>query len=302
MPRAAKPLVPLACLAAAAACATVRANIPEEEATIRDLNRRWVATVPARDAATWASFYAEDGVLMAPNASVARGPDAIRRQMAELFDMPNLQLTFAPTRIEVARAGDMATEIGTYRIGFDTPQGRIDDEGSYVTSWRKRDGQWKVISDINTSSKPMAMPMQATAAPASVVTPVSFEGERAEMAGGTGLIWSAFAVPGFPPGARRTVIHGDPTKEGDFTMRLSFPDGYRIPPHFHGAGEHITVLQGTFRFGMGERFDESALKPHPAGDFIYTPAKMPHFAIAKGETVIQLHGTGPWTVKLVEQP
>lgn len=302
MPRAAKPLVSLACLAVAVSCATVRANIPQEEATLRDLNRRWVATVPARDAATWANMFAEDGVQISPSGEVMRGPDAIRRAIAELFDAPNLQLTFAPTRIDVASSGDLATELGTYRFSFDAPQGHVEDEGSYVTSWRKRDGQWRVVSDIATSTKQNPMAAQAQPSQPSLATPVSFEGPRAEMAGGTGLIWSAFAIPGFPPGARRTVIHGDPTKEGDFTMRLSFPDGYRIPPHIHSAGEHITVLQGTFMFGMGERFDESALRAHPAGDFIYTPAKMPHFAIARGETVVQLHGNGPWTVKVVDQP
>lgn len=302
MPRAAKPLLSLACLALATSCATMRANIPQEEATLRDLNRRWVATVPARDAATWASMYADDGVQISPTGEVLRGPDEIRRAMAEFMNSPNLQLTFAPTRINVSAAGDLATELGTYQLAFDGPQGRVEDHGSYVTNWRKRDGQWRAITDIATSSKPAPMAAQATTAPTPMATTISFEGDRAEMAGGTGLIWSAFAIPGFPPGARRTVIHGDPTKEGDFTLRLSFPDGYRIPPHVHTAGEHITVLQGTFMFGMGERFDESALKAHPAGDFIYTPAKMPHFAIARGETIVQLHGTGPWTVKTVGQP
>ena len=38
--------------------------------------------------------------------------------------------------------------------------------------------------------------------------------------------------------------------EGPFTMRVLLPDGYSIPPHIHPAVEHITVISGTFNFGM----------------------------------------------------
>ncbi|HMH57424.1 MAG TPA: cupin domain-containing protein, partial [Gemmatimonadales bacterium] len=45
-----------------------------------------------------------------------------------------------------------------------------------------------------------------------------------------------------PAGAKLAVLDGDPTKPGLFTMRLSMPDGYRIPPHFHPVDEHVTVI------------------------------------------------------------
>jgi UDP-glucose 4-epimerase len=38
------------------------------------------------------------------------------------------------------------------------------------------------------------------------------------------------------------------------------------------------------------KFDRAALKTYGPGDFLYAPAKMPHFATVKGETVVQLHG------------
>src|SRR5437762_786659 len=64
-----------------------------------------------------------------------------------------------------------------------------------------------------------------------------------------------------PRGAKMAVLEGDPTKEGPFTMRVLLPDGYSIPPHIHPAVEHITVISGTFNFGMGDKFDKSATKP-----------------------------------------
>ena len=99
-----------------------------------------------------------------------------------------------------------------------------------------------------------------------------------------------------PPGAKLAVLEGDPSKEGFFTMRLRLPDGYQIPPHTHPKVEHIAVISGTFQFGMGEKFDKSATRAMPAGTFGYWPAGMKHFVWADGETVVQLHGYGPWKI------
>jgi quercetin dioxygenase-like cupin family protein len=112
------------------------------------------------------------------------------------------------------------------------------------------------------------------------------------------LAWGA-APAILPRGADLAVVEGDPTKAGEFTMRLRMPDGYRIPAHFHPATEHVTVVSGTFRVGMGDTFKPSALKDLPTGTFAALAAGMRHFAEAKGETVIQLHGVGPWSLTYV---
>ncbi len=77
------------------------------------------------------------------------------------------------------------------------------------------------------------------------------------------------------------------------------PAGYKLPAHWHPAVEHITVISGTFHFGMGDQFDESQLKPMQTGTFAYLAPKMNHFAMAKEETVIQLYGIGPWGINYV---
>jgi quercetin dioxygenase-like cupin family protein len=102
-----------------------------------------------------------------------------------------------------------------------------------------------------------------------------------------------------PAGAKLAVLDGDPTKPVPYTMRLSIPDGYRIPPHFHPADEHVTVISGKFQVGMGETFDESKLTTLPPGTFGRIPAGMRHFARAKDATVLQLHGIGPWKLTYV---
>jgi len=103
--------------------------------------------------------------------------------------------------------------------------------------------------------------------------------------------------PSLPPGAKFALLEGDPAKEGFFAMRLKMPDGYKIPPHTHPKVEHVTVISGTFNFGMGTQFDQSATRRMHAGTFGYWPAGMNHFVWSKGETVVQLHGIGPWKIE-----
>jgi quercetin dioxygenase-like cupin family protein len=103
-----------------------------------------------------------------------------------------------------------------------------------------------------------------------------------------------------PAGAKAAVLEGDPKQAGPFTMRLSFPDGYRIPAHSHPAIERVTVIQGTFRVGMGDKFDVGQLTAMPAGTFIAMQPGTNHFAQAKGATVVQVNATGPWKLTYVD--
>jgi quercetin dioxygenase-like cupin family protein len=102
-----------------------------------------------------------------------------------------------------------------------------------------------------------------------------------------------------PPGAKLAVLEGDPTKDGPFVMRIKLPDGYRVPPHTHPKTERLTVISGTFSIGMGETFDASKGRKMPAGTFGYWAAGMKHYVWATGETVVQLHGIGPWQIQYV---
>ena len=107
-------------------------------------------------------------------------------------------------------------------------------------------------------------------------------------------------APSLPPGAQMAVLVGDPTKAGvPYVVRVKLPDGFRVPPHWHPADENATILQGTLLIGEGEKFDPAKLEELPAGSFMRMPKTMRHFATAKGETIIQLHGTEPFAVNYV---
>ena len=116
--------------------------------------------------------------------------------------------------------------------------------------------------------------------------------------GGEGMQWS-YAPPMLPKGAKVAVLQGDPSKPGPFVIRLSAPDGYKIAPHSHSKAENLTVISGTFLYGMGDKFDAKALKPMKPGAFGSVPACTNHYAMAKGPTVVQIHGDGPFDIKYV---
>jgi quercetin dioxygenase-like cupin family protein len=103
-----------------------------------------------------------------------------------------------------------------------------------------------------------------------------------------------------PRGVEFAVIEGDPSQAGPFTIRLRFPAGYRIPAHSHPAIEHVTVLSGVFGIGMGDEFDDDEGRAMPAGSFIVMPVGHNHFAWTEAETVVQLHGIGPWGITYVD--
>ena len=102
-------------------------------------------------------------------------------------------------------------------------------------------------------------------------------------------------APAFlPPGAQLAVLEGDPmASSGDFTIRLKMPDGYKVAPHTHPNRENVSVLSGTLKVGMGDQFDAGKMMSFGAGSFAYLDPSMHHYAMASGDTVIQIHGMSP---------
>ena len=103
-----------------------------------------------------------------------------------------------------------------------------------------------------------------------------------------------------PGGAELAVLEGNPMAAVPYTMRLKMPSGYKLAPHWHPGIEHVTLISGSFKVGMGEKWDDSKMTALPVGTFAHIAPHMPHFAAAEGETVIQLHGSGPWKLVYVD--
>ena len=272
------------------ACTQAMVNQASEEQAIRGLAADYQSAFNAHNVDRLVALHTPDAVVMVSNSPLARGSTEIRASFVEFFKMPGTSLSFTPTRIDVA-SPTVATDIGTYTLSFDSPQGKVTDRGNYTTVWHKINGQWRIAVDAPVSTTPMPMPGMAG---------MAMEMADMQMMAGGGLSWSDFRPPGFDPGMKLAVMHGDPGVKGDYVVRLQFPAGYRFPVHWHPGAEHLTVVSGTFQLGMGNTADWSALKNYAPGDFLYIPPRHAHFggSAAQGPSVIQLHGEGPFQVML----
>ena len=102
--------------------------------------------------------------------------------------------------------------------------------------------------------------------------------------------------PNFPAGFDLAVVEGDPSKEELFTIRIKGVDRTIVAPHWHPTDENLTVIKGTFLLGTGEKFDKAVLQALPLGSYSFMPKEMRHFGQCKGETIVQVHGMGPFKV------
>ena len=101
-------------------------------------------------------------------------------------------------------------------------------------------------------------------------------------------------------GCDLAAVSGDPNADGTpFVVRLRCADGAKVPAHWHPTDENVTVLKGTFLVGMGETFDETKLQTMNVGNFVSMPKEVRHFAMSKGESIVQVHGLGPFKVNWV---
>ena len=114
------------------------------------------------------------------------------------------------------------------------------------------------------------------------------------------IVWKAPAVS---PGPETAVTYGDPSKTGPYVLRVRFPAGFKLLPHFH-PDEWRTgvVLSGTYYFGLGEQWDETKLMPYSAGTFFSEPKGAAHFVWAKdGEVIVQFTAMGPTGLTRIPQ-
>lgn len=141
-----------------------------------------------------------------------------------------------------------------------------------------------------------ATPLQAQTTDATAST-ANARGAKGASPREEGFDWGP-APAIFPAGAEMVLLQGDPSVAGEiFTVRLRFPNGYVLPAHWHPTDEHVTVIEGTLLVGMGDRFDKGAfLPPLRAGGFVTAPARMNHFVMARGRTVVQVHAMGPFAL------
>lgn len=144
------------------ACNQAAPDTREADAkAIRELESAWTKDINSRDAAKWASYYADDAVLMIPGMKPMKGKAAILDGLKAFASDPNLSLNFTASTVEVAKSGDLAVTQGNYTMTMTDPvsKNKMTDTGTYETTYKKQaDGSWKAVFDANVSDVPPPAP------------------------------------------------------------------------------------------------------------------------------------------------
>ena len=138
-------------------------DVAADEAAIREIDAQWVKAAGTVQVDAWLAFYADNAVILPPNDAMANGKASARKSVAELLALPGLKVSWRPTKVEVARSGDMAYLVGVYELSFKDDKGKPSaDQGKLLEVWKKQtDGSWKCVDDTWNSNLP-ASPQPST--------------------------------------------------------------------------------------------------------------------------------------------
>jgi uncharacterized protein (TIGR02246 family) len=128
---------------------------PADESAIRKGDAEWSHAAETKDLEKMVSFYAEDGSVLPFGAPIATGKEQVRQVWSHLMSLPGFSLTFAPAKVQIAKSGDMAYEVGTFALKLNDAQGNATTTpGKYVVVWKKQaDRGWKAVADIFNTDK-----------------------------------------------------------------------------------------------------------------------------------------------------
>jgi uncharacterized protein (TIGR02246 family) len=137
-------------------------DLKAAEDAVRAVDAAQMKAAQALDAAGVAAAYSDDVTVMCPNQPLLVGKDAAQKQWATML-VPGTQVTWAPSKVEVAASGDMAYVQGTYSVSTPGPDGKpVSDKGKYLAVSKKQaDGSWKVSEDMWNSDLPAVAPAPA---------------------------------------------------------------------------------------------------------------------------------------------
>jgi len=271
-------LVAIALAAVNISCAQT-VDVAAEKTALLARDAEWATT--AKNVDKYVEFFTPDGTVAVAGMPNVAGAKAIKDMLEPLVNSPGYDMKWKATRVAVASSGEIGYTAGTYAETTQNANGTpVTETGRFVTVWKKVDGVWKVAEDAAGPDAPHGVSSPHVIVPTAAVK------------------W--MDAPAYlPKGAKLAVLVGDPSQQAPFTIRLQMPDGYKIAPHTHPTDEHVTVISGLLRAGMGKSWDDKLLVDLPAGSYTNMASQSPHFVVTKGATVVQVHGIGPFVVSYV---
>ncbi|HTS37747.1 MAG TPA: DUF4440 domain-containing protein [Candidatus Solibacter sp.] len=133
-------------------------SVMKSAEAVRSADQEWMKVFAAKNLDKSVAALDESGAVLASNAPIANGREAVAKLFTGFFALPDLKISWHVDRAEVAKSGELGYTSGAYEMTFSDPSGKtIPDKGKYVTIWKKqKDGSWKVLLDIFNSDLPPA--------------------------------------------------------------------------------------------------------------------------------------------------
>ena len=133
----------------------------EIETTVRNQTQDFCMAFNTGNYDQAAALFAADGVLMSSNHVPVLTTKLIERALQQLAEVGYQDLRQETSRVEYS--GDMAMEIGRYRLTIHAADGSsFSDEGKYMTTWRRM-GAWRILASCWSSNRPLEAPHRSAA-------------------------------------------------------------------------------------------------------------------------------------------
>jgi ketosteroid isomerase-like protein len=120
---------------------------------ITERYQQWMAAIRQRDLETILSIYADHATYMPSGRPKASGREALRAIWGSYLQRQNFVAEYTPD-IHVSSGGDMAYDIGCYKISMTKESVPVTFVGQYVVVWERIDDTWKAILDMDNESGP----------------------------------------------------------------------------------------------------------------------------------------------------
>ena len=119
-----------------------------DEAAIRAEESGMAQAAAAMDPARMVSFYTDDVVGLATDAAVVQGKENMRKYFEGMM-AAKPEISWTPSKVEVALSGDLAYSWGTGEVVVKDAKGKdVKTTVKYVSVWKKQaDGNWKIAVD-----------------------------------------------------------------------------------------------------------------------------------------------------------
>lgn len=132
------------------------AVLTAEECAVWSRELSFARSVAEHDAAAFASHLDADAAFGAGRPEPTRGRERIAERWAPLIEGKSIRLSWYPTRVTIAGAGDIAWSSGPALYQHLNPgSGPRYELGAFHSVWRRgRDGAWRVLFDDGIEPRP----------------------------------------------------------------------------------------------------------------------------------------------------